>query len=141
MIAMHPRSGNVDEAKLRDRRAFFGERGYARLGSRRDGAEEATGPFIGRGGVNHDIDWYGGDEVGEAARIADVADHGDDFVLDEDLGFGRGTGETVDSVIARAEEGFGKREAKVASGAKNEGSRHVGASGWEDEMWAGTDWR
>ena len=55
--------------------------------------------------------------MGEAARIVDIADNGDDFVLDEGFGFGRGTGETVDGVVTGAKEGFGERKAKVASGA------------------------
>lgn len=75
---------------------------HARLGGRRDGVEDAGSPFVGRGGVNHDIDGCGGDKVGEAARIADIADEGDDHVLDEGFGFGRGAGAgaTVDGVVA-----------------------------------------
>ena len=66
--------------------------------------------------------------MGEAARVADVADDGEDFVLDEGFGFGGTAGETVDGVVARAEEGFGKREAKVASGTKDEDGRHSDGS-------------
>ena len=75
--------------------------------------------------------------MGEAARIANISDDGNDFILDEGFGFGGGAGETVDGVVAGAQEGLGEREAKVASGAKNEGSRHGGACSLENEKW---DW-
>ena len=69
--------------------------------------------------------------MGEAGRIADIADDGEDFVLDEGFGFGGSAGETVDGVVARAEEGFGKREAKVATGTKDEDGRHSDVSDLE----------
>ena len=124
LIAVHPGAGNVDEAELRARDAFFGEGGDAGLGGGFNGIEECAGAFVGRGGVNHDVDGYGGDEMGEAARIGNIADDGKDFVLDEGFGFGGVAGETVDGVVARAEEGFGKREAKVATRTKDEDGRH-----------------
>ncbi len=62
--------------------------------------------------------------MGEAAGVADIADDGNDFILGEGFGFGWGTGEAVDGVVARAKEGFGKREAKVASSTENKDSRH-----------------
>lgn len=62
--------------------------------------------------------------MGEAAGIADISDDGKDFVLDKGIGFGGGTSETVDGVVARATEGFGKREAKVASSTEDKDSRH-----------------
>lgn len=62
--------------------------------------------------------------MSEAARIADIADDGQDLVLDEGFGFGGIASETVDGVITGAEEGFGKREAKVASGTEDEDGRH-----------------
>ena len=44
------------------------------------------------GGVNQDVDGCGGDEMGEAGRIADIADDGEDLVLDEGFGIGGGCG-------------------------------------------------
>ena len=128
LIAVHPGAGNVDEAEFRARGAFFGETGDTGFGGGRNGVEEGAGAFVGRGCVNHDVDGGGGDEMSEAARVADIADDGKDFVLDEGFGFGGSAGETVDGVVARAEEGFGKREAKVASGTKDEDGRHSDAN-------------
>ncbi len=59
LIAVHPRAGNVDEAQFGASGAFFGEGGDAGFGGSFDGIEEGTGAFIGRGGVNHDVDGCG----------------------------------------------------------------------------------
>ena len=124
LVAVHPGARDVDEAELGACGAFFGEGGDARLGGGGDGTEDGAGGFVGGCGINHDVDGDRGDEMGEAVWIGDVANDGDDLVLGEGLGFGRGTGEAIDDVIAGTEEGFGEREAKIARGAKDEDSRH-----------------
>lgn len=59
LVAVHPGAGNVDETQFRARGAFFGEGGDAGLGGGCDGVEEGAGAFVGRGGVNHDVDGCG----------------------------------------------------------------------------------
>lgn len=72
--------------------------------------------------------------MGEAARIADMTNEAEGFVLDEGFKFGKGAGETRNGVVAGTEKGFCGREAEVASDADDKDSTRGEVSGSNDEL-------